>query len=86
MLALNENAISVIYGELSVNHAPIHTPTRPFLRDIHHGQIQHFQQAVVRRKHGFRFGDLPKLTVKSFNRIRCIDQPANLLRKFDFEP
>ena len=80
---LLRHAISVIYGELSVNHAPIHAPTRPFLRDIHRGQIQHFQQAVVRREHGFRFGDLPKLAVESFNRIRRIDQPANLLRKFE---
>ena len=29
--------------------APVLTVSRPFLCDIHHGKIQHFQQAVIGR-------------------------------------
>ena len=32
--------------------APVLPPTRPLFRNIHHGQIQHLQQAVIGGKDG----------------------------------
>ena len=40
---------------------------------FHHGQIQHFQKNVIRRKHRFGFGDLSELTVKSLDGIGSVD-------------
>ena len=37
--------------------------------------LQHFEKTVIGRKHGFRLGYLPELTVKAFNRVGRIDQP-----------
>ena len=42
---------------------PILTMTCPFFRDVDHGQIQHFQQAVIRRENRFCLGHFPKLPV-----------------------
>lgn len=33
--------------------------TSPFLRDVHHCQIQHFEQAVIGRKDRLGFRDFP---------------------------
>ena len=66
-----------------MNDAPILSPSGPFLRNVHHGEIQHFQQAVIRRKNGFGFGDLAKLAIEPFDGIGRIDQPANFLREFE---
>ena len=60
--------------------SPILTMTGPFLRDIHHRQIQHFQQAVFGGKYGLGLCDFSKLTVKSFDRIRRIDQTPDRFR------
>ena len=60
--------------------APILTVTSPFLRDIHHGQIQHFQETLVGRAHRLGFCDLLQLTVKSVDCIGCIDQASNCFR------
>ena len=49
--------------------SPILPVSRPFLGDIYHSQIQHFQKTVVRRKYSLGFGDLSKLTVEPFNGI-----------------
>ena len=73
------HAIREEYGQLCVDHAPVLPSASPFLRNIHHGKIQHFQQAVIRGKHGFCLGHLPKLAVKALDGIGCIDQAANLL-------
>ena len=62
-----------------MDQAPILSPSRPLPRNVHHGQIQHFQQTVIRRKHGFCLGHLPKLTVEALDGIGRIDQTANLL-------
>ena len=53
---------------------------RPFLGDIYHGQIQHFQETVIGWKYRLGFGDFPELAVKSFNRIRGIDQTSDSFR------
>ena len=44
---------------------PILTVACLFLWDIHHSQIQHFQETIVGRKYRLGFGDLLELTVKS---------------------
>ena len=54
-------------GHLCMNYAPILPPSRLLFRDIHHCQIQHFKQDVIRRKNGFRLGHLAKLPVKALN-------------------
>ena len=66
-----------------MNDAPILPPSRPFLRDVHHGEIQHFQQAVIRRENRLGFGDLAKLAIETLNGIGRIDQPTNLLRELE---
>ena len=62
--------------------SPILTVSRPFLGDIYHGQIQHFQETVIGWKYRLGFGDFPELAVKSFNRVRGIDQTSDSFRIF----
>lgn len=50
-------------------------------RNVHYSQIGHFQQVVIRREHGFSRGFLSELSMKSFCRVGCIDETADLLRK-----
>lgn len=64
-------------------HTPILPSAGPFFCNIHHGKIEHFEQAVVGRKHRFGFRDLAKLTVERLDRVRSIDQPPDLLRKLE---
>ena len=64
-----------------MNHAPVLPAAGPLFRDVDHRQIQHFEKAVIGRKHGFRLGYLPELTVEAFNRVGRIDQPPKFLRK-----
>ena len=52
-------------GQLRVDHAPVLPPSRPLFRDVHHRQIQHFQQAVVCGKHRFGLGHLAQLAVEA---------------------
>ena len=66
-----------------MNHAPVLSAAGPLFRDVVHRQIQHFEKAVIGRKHGFRLGYLPELTVEAFNRVGCIDQPSECLRKLE---
>ena len=75
--------VAVIDRQLGVDDAPVLPSSRPFLRNVHHGEIQHFQQVLIRRKNGFGFGDLAKLTIEALDGIGRIDQPANLLREFE---
>lgn len=63
--------------------APVLPPTCPLFRNIHHRQIQHFQQTVVRRENALGFCDLPQLPVKALDRVRGIDQTADFLRIFE---
>ena len=44
-----------------MDHTPVLPPAGPFLRNVHHGQIQHFQQAVIRRKDRFCLGYFPNV-------------------------
>ena len=49
--------------------APVLTPASPLFRNVHHGQIQHFQQTVICGEHSFCFGYFPELAVKALNGI-----------------
>lgn len=63
--------------------APVLLQTRPLFRNIHHRQIQHFQQTVVCRENALGFCNLPQLPVKALDRVRGIDQTAVFLRIFE---
>ena len=63
--------------------APVLPPTRPLFRNIHHRQIQHFQQTVVCGENALGFCNLPQLPVKALDRVRGIDQTADFLRIFE---
>lgn len=71
------------HSQLCVDYAPVLPPSCPLLRNIHHGQIQHFQQTVIRWKHRFCLGHFPKLPVKALNCVGRIDQAAHLLGIFE---
>ena len=61
---------------LGVDHTSVLPPTSPLFGNIDHGQIQHFQQAVIGGKDRFGFGHLAQLAVKAISGISGIDQPA----------
>ena len=63
-----------------MDHAPVLPPSRPLFRDVHHRQIQHFQQAVVCGKHRFGLGHLAQMATETLYGVGGIDQPAYLLR------
>lgn len=65
------------HRNLRVDHAPVLPPAGQFFRDVHHGQIQHLEQAVIRRKDRFRLRHLSELPVEAFNNIGGVDQPAH---------
>ena len=62
-----------------MDHAPALPPAGPLFGNIHHGQIQHFQQAVIGGEYGFGLGHLAQLAVEALNGIGGIDQPPDLL-------
>ena len=74
------HALGEVNRQLCVDHAPVPLPSCPFLRDVHHRQVQHLEKAVVRRKDRSGLGYFPQLPIKPFNRIGCVDQPLHLLR------
>ena len=55
--------------KLGMDLTPVLTVTGPFLRDINHCQIQHFQETVIGRKYRSGFSHFPELPVESFDRI-----------------
>ena len=57
-------AISKVDRQLGVDQIPVLSPSAPLFRNIHNGQIQHFQQTVIVRKDGFCLGYIVQLTVK----------------------
>ena len=62
-----------------MNLSPVLTVASPFLRDVHHGQIQHFQETVIGWKYRLGFCDFSKLTVKSLDCVSRIDPAAGPL-------
>ena len=75
--------VGKVDSQLSVDDAPILAPARPFLGDVHHGQVQHLQQAVVRWENGLGLGHLPQWAVKTLNGVGGIGQPPDLLGKLE---
>ena len=73
------HSLSKVDRHLGVDHAPVLPPTSPLFGNIYHGQIQHFQQAVIGWKDRFGLGHLAQLAVKAFNGVGGIDQPPYLL-------
>ena len=63
-----------------MDHTPILPTTGPFFRNIHRCKIEHFQQAFVARKNSFIFCYLTQLSVKGFDRIRCVNQASDRFR------
>ena len=75
------HALGEVDSYLGVDHTPVLPPAGPLLRDIHHGQIQHFQQAVIGGKHGFGFGHLAQLAVETLNGVGGVNQPPHLPKR-----
>ena len=46
-----------------MNDAPVLPSASPFPGNVHHSQIQHLQQTVIRREYRFCLGHFPKLPV-----------------------
>ena len=63
-----------------MNYTPVLPSAGPFIRNIHHGQIQHLQQTVIRREDRFCLGHFPELAIEALDRVGRIDQAAHLLR------
>ncbi len=73
------HALGKVDGHLGVDQAPVLPPSSPFFCDIHHDQIQHFQETVIGREHGISLGDLAQLAVEALNGVGGVDRPAHLL-------
>ena len=61
------HTLSEIDGHLGVDQTPVLAASGPFFGNVHHGQIQHFQQAVIGGEHGFGFGHLAQLAVEALD-------------------
>lgn len=59
--------------------SPVLTVSHPFFSDVRHGQVQHFQQAVIVWEDRLGFGDFPQLPVESLNGIGCVNQEPDCL-------
>ena len=59
------HALGKVEGHLGVDQAPVLPPSGPLFRNIHHSQIQHFQQTVIGGKDGLGLGHLAQLAVES---------------------
>ena len=59
-----------------MDQAPVLPPAGPGICNIRHGQIRHFQQAVIRREERSSLGHLPQLPVEALGRVGRIDRAA----------
>ena len=75
--SLFRHPVDIVHVQLGVDDSPVLPTAGPFLRDIQHGQIQHFQQTVIRGKNSLGLGHLAKLTVEALDCVRAI--PYNSL-------
>lgn len=55
---LLRHTIREIDRHLGMNDTPILPASSPFFRNVHHGQIQHLEKAVIRRENRFGLCDL----------------------------
>ena len=72
------HTLGKIDGHLGVDQAPVLPPSSPLFRNVHHSQIQHFQQAVIGGKDGLGLGHLAQLAVETLNGIGGVDQLGHL--------
>jgi hypothetical protein len=56
--------------KLRIDKPPVPASANPFFGDVHGGQIEHFEQAVVVGKNDLAFGDFSELAVEPLNGIR----------------
>lgn len=75
--------IPKIYAQLIQCLPPLPAFSRPFFGCVCHCQIQHFEQGVIRGKHGPGFCHFSQLTVKILNGICSIDQLADFIGIFE---
>ena len=61
-------------------NAPILAAACPFLRYVHHGKIEHFQQTVICREYGLGLCHLAQLPVEAFYGVGGIDKPPEFSR------
>ena len=58
------HSVSEVNGQLGVDYAPVLAPACPFSGNVRHGQIEHFQQAVIGGENGLGFGHLAQPAVE----------------------
>ena len=63
------HALGKVDGHLGMDDTPVLPPSSALLGNIHYGQVQHFQQAVIGGKDRFSFGHLAELAVKALNGV-----------------
>ena len=63
------HALGKVDGHLGMDDTPVLPPSSPLFGNIHYGQVQHFQQAVIGGKDRFSFGHLAELAVKALNGV-----------------
>ena len=78
--SLIRHTVSKVDGQLGKDHAPILSPAGPFFGNVHHCQIQHLKQAVIRGEYRFCLSYLAKLAVEILYGISGIDEPTFFLR------
>ena len=80
---LFQHPVDIVHRQLGVDDGPVLPTAGPFLRDVQHGQIQHFQQAVIRRENSLGFGHLAELAVEALDSVGRIDQPPEFFRELE---
>ena len=55
---LFRHPVGIVHGQLGMDDSSVLPAAGPFLRDVQHGQIQHFQQTVIRGENGLGLGHL----------------------------
>ena len=63
-----------------MDNAPILAAACPFLRYVHHGKVEHFQQAVICREYRLGLCYLAELAVEAFYGVGGIDKPSEFIR------
>ena len=82
-IPLVRHPVGVINCKLGVDHRPILPPACPLFRDVQHGQIQHFEQAVIGGKNGLGFGHFSQLAVEALDGVCSVNQPPEFFRKLE---
>ena len=80
---LFRHPVGIVHRQLGVDNSPVLPAAGPFLCDIQHGQIQHFQQTVIRGENSLGLSHLAELTVEALDGVGRIDQPPKLFWEFE---